>query len=293
MTWFSYHGGHSGQFCRHAKGRLREVVLRAIEAGFTHYGLSEHAPRDETTWLFPDEQDLTPEDLAAGFVEYAREAHALREEFSEHIELLVGFETEMLPPNGWAERMLELQHQGPFEYMLGSVHNVGNDWIDVSPEATVAAAERAGSRQALELGYFRSLADLVTSLRPQVVGHLDLIRKFDGPSADFEPAVRKQIDLTLEAVREVRAILDVNAGAHRRGLSPVYPLPFILERARQMNIGVTLGDDGHGPHDVGVGLDACMKAIASAGYRQVHYLCREGGEVVLRAAPIDEVRPNL
>ena len=81
MTWFSYHGGHSGQFCRHAKGRLREVVLRAIEAGFTHYGLSEHAPRDETTWLFPDEQDLTPEDLAAGFVEYAREAHALREEF--------------------------------------------------------------------------------------------------------------------------------------------------------------------------------------------------------------------
>ena len=28
MPWFSYHGGHSGQFCRHAKDMLAAVVER-------------------------------------------------------------------------------------------------------------------------------------------------------------------------------------------------------------------------------------------------------------------------
>jgi histidinol-phosphatase (PHP family) len=73
----------------------------------------------------------------------------------------------------------------------------------------------------------------------------------------------------------------------------VYPLPHILLRARQMGVGVTLGDDGHGAHDVGIGLDACMRAIADAGYREVHYLTRDGSDSAhLRSAPLDEVRPR-
>ena len=79
----------------------------------------------------------------------------------------------------------------------------------------------------------------------------------------------------------------------------MYPLPEILERARAMNVGVTLGDDGHGAHDVGVGLDTCMRAIANAGYREVHYLAREhdgarglGSVASWRAAPLEDVRPR-
>jgi hypothetical protein len=45
MVWFSYHGGHSGEFCAHAKSSLEEVVDTAIARGFIHYGLSEHCPR--------------------------------------------------------------------------------------------------------------------------------------------------------------------------------------------------------------------------------------------------------
>jgi hypothetical protein len=60
-----------------------------------------------------------------------------------------------------------------------------------------------------------------------------------------------------------------------------------------MGVGVTLGDDGHGAHDVGVGLDACMRAIADAGYREVHYLTRDGGDSAhLRSAPIEDVQPR-
>jgi histidinol-phosphatase (PHP family) len=86
-------------------------------------------------------------------------------------------------------------------------------------------------------------------------------------------------------------VLDVNCGAYRRGLSPVYPLPEILQRARAMGIGVTLGDDSHGTQSVGVGLDACLQAIADAGYRELHFLARRDGAACWCTAALGEVRP--
>lgn len=292
MPWFSYHGGHSGEFCRHARGPLEGVVKRAIEEGFTHYGLSEHAPRYRDEDLFPGEEDLGPAGLEALFSAYQREAIELRDRYADRIEVLIGFETERLPPDRWESQMRAIRQSAPFDYMIGSVHDVDGQCIDYSPEWTQDVATHCGGRRAMQLKYFDALADLVSTLRPEVVGHIDLIRKFDGPQAGFDPDVMTRIEQVLAMVREVGAVLDVNPGAHRRGLSPVYPLPEILERAHAMDVGVTLGDDGHGAHDVGAGLDHCMEVIAAAGYRQVHYLTRVDGEVQLRDAPIDEVHPR-
>ena len=292
MPWFSYHGGHSGQFCRHAKGGLEAVVLRAIEAGFTHYGLSEHSPRYRTEDLLAGEEDLTPSDLSTTFEAYVAEARRLREQVAGRIDLLVGFETERLPPEDWFGRMSELRARYQPDYIVGSVHDVDGLVIDYTPEATRQVAEAKGGMESLQLRYFDAVKDLVSALRPEVVGHIDLIRKFDGPEPRFSAAVHRRIDEALEAVRAAGGVLEVNCATHRRGLGPVYPLPPILERALSMGIGVTLGDDGHGAHDVGVGLDASMRAIAAAGYREVHYLAKPGADVELRSAPIAEVKPR-
>jgi histidinol-phosphatase (PHP family) len=291
MPWFSYHSGHSGEFCRHAKGELRAVIERAIALGFTHYGLSEHCPRYRQEDLFGDEVDFGAEALSTAFAGYVKQAFALREQYAGQIELLVGFETERLPPDDWAARMKQLRASAPFEYMVGSVHDIDGCYVDYKPEVTRALAERLGGVEVLQVRYFDAVAELVETLRPEVVGHLDLVRKFDGPGASFGPRVQPHIERALEAVRAHGGVLDVNCGAHRRGLSPVYPLPAILQRAQQMGIGVTLGDDGHGAHDVGVGLDACMHAIAAAGYRELRYLARRDGVVQWQSAAIEDVVP--
>jgi histidinol-phosphatase (PHP family) len=291
VPWFSYHGGHSGQFCRHAKGDLDAVIERAIEAGFTHYGLSEHCPRYRKEDLFIGEEDLGARGLIDAFGAYVQHAFALRERYEGRIEILVGFETERLPPADWAARMRALRQSAAFEYIVGSVHDVDGTYVDYKPEQTRELALQLGGREALHARYFEALTELVETLEPEVVGHIDLVRKFDGPSAGFSPSVYKHIERTLEAVRAHGGVLDVNCGAHRRGLSPVYPLPEILERACQMGIGVTLGDDGHGAHDVGVGLDACMQAIAAAGYRELRYLARLDGVAQWQTAAIEDVKP--
>jgi histidinol-phosphatase (PHP family) len=293
VPWFSYHGGHSGEFSRHAAGSLEEVVESAIRAGFSTYGVSEHAPRYRAEDLFPDEADLDVGDLARAFETYVDAALALRDRHADRIELLVGFETEVLPPRDWTERMLALRRQHPeFDYVVGSVHHVGDASIDMTPELTAKVAEEMGGREILERLYFEGGAELVERLRPEIVGHFDLIRKFDGVDANFGPGTWKHIERALEAVRDVGAVLDVNAAPARRKLGPVYPLPPLLERACEMGIPVTLGDDSHGPAQVGVGLDDCMRAIEQAGYRRVHYLTRKRGEIRLESASLDQVRPK-
>ena len=51
---FSHHS-HSGQFCRHARGTLEEVVQEAIRQGFHTYALTEHVPRHRLSDLYPEE----------------------------------------------------------------------------------------------------------------------------------------------------------------------------------------------------------------------------------------------
>lgn len=294
MPWFSYHGGHSGQFCKHARGALQDVVLRAIEAGFTHYGLSEHVARYRELDIFPEEHELgvTPEALVAAFEAYVAHARMLQHDYADRIELLVGFETERLPPGDWAARMREARARLGVDYIVGSVHDVEGLVIDYKPEHTQAVADQVGGVEELHVRYFDALTELISELRPEVVGHIDLIRKFDGERPAFGARAWRHLERTLEAAREAGSLLDVNAALYRRGLGPVYPLPSILQRAREMGIGVTLGDDGHGPHDVGVGLSACMQAIAAAGYREVSYLTREGGHVTLARAALADVQPQ-
>lgn len=291
MVWFSYHGGHSGEFCGHAKGQLEGVVQAAIERGFSTYGLSEHAPRFRREHLYPEEQHLLPADLLATFRRYVASAIELRERVGERLELLIGFETEALPVEDWPDRMRELRRSAPFDYIVGSVHSVGDIWVDLNAETTERAARLCGGFEPLRCAYFDRLAELVQTLKPEVVGHVDLIRRFEPPEFRFNALELKHAEGVLVAARAAGAALEVNAAPFRRGFGPVYPGPQVLARAREMGVCVTLGDDSHGPEGVGVGLEACVAAIAAAGYREIHYLTRRGGEVALVPAPLEEVRP--
>jgi histidinol-phosphatase (PHP family) len=292
MVWFSYHGGHSGEFCGHAKGQLSSVVEAAWARGFTTYGLSEHCPRYHREHLYPEESALTPADLGATFAGYVKAAGELRAQYAGRLELLVGFETEALPLGIWPDKMREIRASAAFDYIVGSVHSIGDTWIDFNLESSERAALACGGWEALRCAYFDQLSELVSVLQPEVVGHVDLIRRFEGHGFEFSQLALQHAERVLEAALVAGSAIEVNAAPARRGFGPVYPGPQVLARARAMGVPVTLGDDSHGPDTVGVGLDACLRAIQGAGYSQVHYLTRREGQVVLESAALDEVRPS-
>ena len=51
----SVHGGHSGQFCHHAKDSLEDVIKAYIDQGFAWVGITEHMAPLTDSFRYPDE----------------------------------------------------------------------------------------------------------------------------------------------------------------------------------------------------------------------------------------------
>lgn len=74
----------SGQFCSHPKDSLAYVLHRAHSLGFTHFHLSEHIPRANTSELYLEELEasITPATLRSTFSAYVVEAPRLQAEYA-------------------------------------------------------------------------------------------------------------------------------------------------------------------------------------------------------------------
>ena len=285
----SLHGGHSGEFCEHAEGELRAVLEAAVEAGYHTFGVSEHAPRSQDRFLYSTERakGYTVERLAEKFDEYAQVVAKLAAEFSDRLVVLRGFEAEVVPASSYREEMPGHRRRYGFEYMVGSVHYVNEVAIDGEMSEFERALSEAGSLETLAIRYYHTVAEMVEALRPEVVGHLDLIRKNAGPDAPLDTtSIREAAEQALDAAAKYDCILDLNTAGYRKGLGTPYPAPWLVQRAHERGIALCFGDDSHGPEQVGAGLDEARRYLLDNGVDQVTVLTREDDTVVRRRAAL-------
>lgn len=299
----SLHGGHSGEFCDHAEATLREMLEAAVGAGYSAFGVSEHVPRHETRFLYPEEIERgwdVPK-IHGDFARYTAHLQELVPEFEGRLSVLRGLEMEIVPTAKYVALMQEFRNQKladgspAFDYAVGSVHYVDEIQIDGRPESYVLAAEACGGVEALAIRYYDLLAEMAIALRPEVVGHLDLIKRnlalagFGGFSLET-PRIQAAAENALEAVRSVGAILDLNTAGWRKGLGEPYPAPPLVQKAHEMGIGFCFGDDSHRPSDVGAGVPEAREYLLRCGVPTVTVLNREGdvseGRVVQKVAAL-------
>ena len=147
------HHSHSGQFCRHAKDTLEQVVLEAIRQGFEVFGLSEHAPRYRLEDLFPEEvgltfmetldanrqSDLTAKDLESAYLSFLEEAVRLRDLYADRVSLLIGLETDYITDIDLDRTSQLLDRHTNIDYIVGSVHHVNGVSIDFDRPTWVRA----------------------------------------------------------------------------------------------------------------------------------------------------------
>ncbi len=278
----SLHGGHSGEFCDHATGTLRQVLDAAITQGFRTYGVSEHAPRLGERYLYENERNLgwSVEKIAADFEAYGKTVFALAHEYADRLTVLRGFEIEVVPHDRYVSIMQDYRKRFNFDFMVGSVHYIDHRSIDSGLPEFEQAMEAAGGLEPLALKYYDSVTSMVEALRPEIVGHLDLIRKNGHRYGAVDtPKIRCAVDDTLEVVRDTGGILDLNTAGWRKGLDSPYPAPWLVARARDMGVPFCFGDDSHGPEVVGSGIDDARAYLLQNGVTTVTVLQREDNSV--------------
>lgn len=264
----SVHGGHSGQFCHHAKDTLEEIVLRYIELGFPWVGITEHAPGISDDLLYPDQKaaGLTPEFLLRRFGLYMTECRRLQEKYRSQIRIFAAIESETY--SGYREFMPYLLDTFSPDYVVGSVHFVDDMGFDYSREQYEQTAAAVGGTDALYLRYFDLQYEMIAFLKPAVVGHFDLIRIFD---PDYkrrfaDPEIIARMRRNLELIKELGLVMDFNLRALLKGADEPYISRPILLMAKELGIRVMPGDDSHGVANVGANMDRALSILTELGF---------------------------
>lgn len=250
------------------KNTLAEMAKAAFEAGAVSFGASGHS-HTEIPW---DEGCMLPLDLT----EYRGELLRLREEYAGRMDVLLGIEQDSLSPQPvpeWAD------------YWIGSVHNLrrpgGFASADYSPEKLEedCRAHFAGDNLAMAEAYFSDVAAMAAR-RPTILGHIDLITKFNEEGRFFDEADPRYRAAALEALHAAdpeATLLEINTGAMSRGwrTSP-YPARFLLEEWRRMGGRIILTADAHSAGAIVHGYDRAAELARAAGFERSVLLTLEG-----------------
>lgn len=274
MSWTNYHT-HC-RFCDGA-GEPREYVEAALARDMKALGFSSHAPVPfPTDWIMKIER----------LEEYCRTVRALRLEYDGRIDVRLGLEIEYIP--GLTGPRNPLFGACGLEYTIGSVHFVdrfedGEHW---SVDSTLEIFERGLSeifggdaRRAVER-YYTLVREMLVEQAPDILGHLDVVKKFNPDNRFFQdsaPWYREAAFETLEAVARSGVILEVNTGQlARKSQTEANPGPWILERARELAVPVTLNSDAHHPDLVAGEFENTAALLLEIGFEKLMVLGRDG-----------------
>jgi histidinol-phosphatase (PHP family) len=223
-----------------------KVILSAIDKGFEAIGFSSHAmlPENVLDWV------LTPEKA----VRYAGEIRSLAEKYAGRIRVLCGVEADFIPGGANPDRATYAAISP--DYIIGSVHFVAAPdgalvCVDESPQSLADGIRDhfGGSAESYVHAYFAQVREMVSRFDFDIVGHLDLVRKFNMRNPYFDEGAAwyaEELAKTADAVAASGKIAEVNTGAISRGwLDDAYPSPAFRSLLRERGVRFILSADAH------------------------------------------------
>ena len=211
-----------------------EMVLEAIDKSFASLGFSGHGYMD-----FDQSYCIT--DIKG----YINEIKRLKEKYKREIQIYLGVEEDMLCP---------VQNRGDFEYIIGSSHYVQKDGkpfvLDIGNENFVTALNQFdGDIVSLAENYFSHFCDYILARRPDIIGHFDLLTKYDEKFDYGFTTNQKYIEVGkkyISVAAKADSFFEVNTGAIGRGWrTSQYPAEPLLHQIKKQGGKIVLNSDCH------------------------------------------------
>ena len=264
-------------FCD-GKNTPEEMLLAAIEKGFSCLGFSFHSPMTPlATWA------IRQEELPV----YVAEIRRLQAVYSDRIEILHGIEL---------DRDYSGVDAADYDYVIAAVHQLtkGDAHFDVDATAEILCQCRdelfEGDWLALAADYYDRVAEFTCKIKPTIVAHLDLIEKFNEDGALFDSGAPAYQALACACIDKILAacpgvLFEVNTGAmYRCGKKQPYPAPFLLRHLYERGAKVIVTADAHTTDALDFAFDKALAAIRKAGFDTVYELRKVDGKA--EAVPV-------
>ncbi len=219
--------------------------------------------------------------------EYRDAIGALRERWMGRMDVLTGVELDQCRPRDAVPGA---------EYVIGSTHFIplpdgGLGCVDHTFEDArrVCAEYFGGDWYRMAAAYYEAEAQVYERTRCDIIGHFDLITRFnhEHPCFDEEDPryLRPAMD-ALEILARTGAVFEVNCGAYNRGRRrDFYPARPLLKRLRELSAPVCLSSDAHCAALLDGGFADAAEAMRACGFREIAVWKHDGpaGQVVRTA----------
>lgn len=233
----------------------------ARERGLAAIGIADHLPLAHNP--HPDPTLAMP---LAELDAYVAEVNALKS--AEPGFVLLGVEADYLPAS--VEVTAELLGRLSLDYVVGSVHFL-NGWGFDDPRYVEEYEHRSVDQVYRE--YLRLVGDAAETGLFDIIGHLDLVKKF-GHRARSD--LRSEWQALAERLAAAGVAVELNTAGLRKPVGELYPSPAVLEILHGCGVPLTFGSDAHCPEDVGRDFDLAVTAARNAGYRSYVRIATDG-----------------
>lgn len=238
-----------------------EIVRYAIEQGFFAIGFSGHG-------YTPYDDRYCMRDTAG----YIAEVRRLQAAYREKIQIYLGVEEDAFSP---------VSNREDFDYIIGSCHYFYEGGMYYPIDSDLSYFKRCLSLYHEDVTlmahtYYAAFCRYIEARRPDVIGHFDLLTKFEDitpPTFTGDPEYRRIADAAIDRVLSTGAIVEVNTGAISRGLRKApYPSDELLHTILRRGGRVTLSSDSHCLKTLTAGFDEAKSRLHDIGFRDVYVL---------------------
>jgi histidinol-phosphatase (PHP family) len=246
-------------FCD-GKNTPEEIVLYAIENGIKSIGFSGHGNT-------PFDLRYCMKDTSA----YVSEVSRLKEKYRDKIQIYLGVEEDAYHPT---DRSL-------FDYVIGSSHYFCVDGryypIDSSHEYFKKCLDLFNcDAVSMAHAYYRPFCRYINERRPDIIGHFDLITKYDEldrPIFLENKEYNKVAEHYITEASRSGSLFELNTGAIARELRTVpYPAENLLYVLKKENSGLILSSDSHRSDTLCFGFEEARKYLKDIGFNFVYTL---------------------
>ena len=245
---------------------MEDMIREAICRGLTGICFTEHLDPDYPPT--PD-NEIFELDLDG----YRETLFRLREKYQKELQIHFGIELGLQPHlNSYFHKLLKTM---PFDFVIGSVHNVpykkdaeGNI-LYTAPAAEKLFTDRT-DKKAYRLMMETTLENVRTSDCFQTLGHLDYVVRY-GKSREKEYSYTDYADIIDEILKlliEKEKGLEVNSAGLKYGLPFAHPHPDVLKRYRELGGEIiTIGADAHKPEHIAYDFAKAEEILKSCGFK--------------------------
>jgi histidinol-phosphatase (PHP family) len=238
-----------------------DYIAPALAAGLSEIGFSEHL----TLFKDPEDWNMNPVNIFP----YINHIQALKKSTTS-IKIKIGLEVDYFA--GKEEEISAFLNPLPLDFIIGSVHYLGEKTVDIGPEFY-----EGKSIDRLFKSYFDSVILAAGSGLFDIIGHCDLIRIYGyKPSADLEPLYRK----LAKTMKTHEVAFEVNTNGRNRPLADFYPDRKFLHIFREENVPVCVNSDAHMPSRVGQYFDEAYELLRYIGFTEMVVFENRGRSMV-------------